>query len=79
MAGFWFDEYYRRKATGSGTSLFIGVDLGQSRDPTAIAIVRKVENPTAEDLVSMPVVTREPTGLPARLHRGIEDELRRSR
>jgi len=38
----------------------IGVDLGQSRDPTAIAIVRKVDNPTPADLVSMPVVTKAP-------------------
>jgi hypothetical protein len=39
---------------------FVGVDLGQSRDPTAIAVVRRVHNPTPEDLVSMPVASKEP-------------------
>jgi hypothetical protein len=29
---------------------FVGVDLGQSRDPTAIAIVKKIESPTMADL-----------------------------
>jgi hypothetical protein len=29
---------------------FIGLDLGQSRDPTAIAIVKKVQSPSAADL-----------------------------
>jgi hypothetical protein len=48
-------EATRIKATGVATTMFIGVDLGQSRDPTAIAIVRKVDHPTAEDFVSMPV------------------------
>jgi hypothetical protein len=32
---------------------YIGVDLGQARDPTAI--VRKVNNPIPEDFVSTPV------------------------
>jgi hypothetical protein len=49
-------EYYRERATGSrGTPLFIGLDLGQSRDHTAICIVRRVDNPAPADYVSMPV------------------------
>ena len=63
MASFGIFEYYRILATGgsfSDSRYVIGVDLGQSRDPTAIAIVRKVDNPTPADLVSMPVVTKEP-------------------
>jgi len=39
----------RRQATGSAASeprYFVGVDLGQSRDPTAIAVVRRVDPPT---------------------------------
>jgi hypothetical protein len=58
MASFGSFEYYRILATGgsfSDSRYVIGVDLGQSRDPTAIAIVRKVDNPTPADLVSMPV------------------------
>jgi hypothetical protein len=38
-------ELYRMQATGSVASeprYFVGVDLGQSRDPTAIAVVRRV-------------------------------------
>jgi hypothetical protein len=41
-------EYMRREAMGSLASeprYFVGVDLGQSRDPTAIAVVRCVEPP----------------------------------
>src|SRR5436853_6859580 len=42
--GAW--ELARRQAMGSRASeprYFVGVDLGQSRDPTAIAVVRRVE------------------------------------
>src|SRR5262249_32781559 len=41
-------EFTRRMAMGATASeprYFVGVDLGQSRDPTAIAIVRRVEPP----------------------------------
>jgi hypothetical protein len=41
-------EYYRQPATGSAASeprYFVGVDLGQARDPTAIAVVRRVDPP----------------------------------
>jgi hypothetical protein len=44
-----------------GPRYFVGVDLGQSRDPTAIAVVRRVDNPTPAELVSMPVATKVPT------------------
>jgi hypothetical protein len=60
MASWGMWELMRQQATGATTSFFIGVDLGQSRDPTAIAIVRKVDSPTPQDLIEMPVVTREP-------------------
>jgi hypothetical protein len=60
MASWGMWELMRQQATGASTSFFIGLDLGQSRDPTAIAIVRKVDNPAPQDFVEMPVVTREP-------------------
>jgi hypothetical protein len=45
-------EYYRMQATGSPIappSYYLGLDLGQSRDPTALAIVKKIEAPTRAD------------------------------
>jgi hypothetical protein len=48
MAGYGIFEYYRILATGGSFSdprYVIGVDLGQSRDPTAIAVVRRVDPP----------------------------------
>jgi hypothetical protein len=45
MASQGIYELYRMQATGSVASeprYFVGVDLGQSRDPTAIAVVRRV-------------------------------------
>jgi hypothetical protein len=56
-------EFTRRMAMGATASeprYFVGVDLGQSRDPTAIAIVRRVDEPGPEDLVAMPVARNEP-------------------
>jgi hypothetical protein len=51
-------EYYRRVAGGvADPQYFIGVDLGQARDPTAVAIVRRVEFPT-------PAEVRDPEFLP---------------
>jgi hypothetical protein len=47
-------------ATASEPCYFVGVDLGQSRDPTAIAIVRRVDEPAPEDLVAMPAARNEP-------------------
>jgi hypothetical protein len=41
-------EFTRRMAMGAAASeprYYVGVDLGQSRDPTAIAVVRRVEPP----------------------------------
>ena len=41
-------EFTRRVAMGAAASeprYYVGVDLGQSRDPTAIAIVRRVDLP----------------------------------
>jgi hypothetical protein len=58
MGSWGLYEATRIRAGGAPNVMFIGVDLGQSRDPTAIAIVRKVENPTPEDFVSMPVSER---------------------
>jgi hypothetical protein len=55
MGSWGIFEATRVWAGGAPTTLFIGVDLGQSRDPTAIAIVRKVDNPAPEDFVSMPI------------------------
>jgi len=46
MANYGLWELMRRQAMGSRASeprYFVGVDLGQSRDPTAIAVVRRVE------------------------------------
>jgi hypothetical protein len=62
IASWGLYEATRLQVTGSATQYFIGVDLGQSRDPTAVAIVRRVDNPTPEDLISMPLATKEPTG-----------------
>jgi hypothetical protein len=42
---------------------FVGLDLGQARDPTAVAVVRRVDEPAPEDLVAMLVAraTNRPT------------------
>src|SRR6516225_4467311 len=48
MASWGLFEFMRREAMGSLASeprFFVGVDLGQSRDPTAIAVVRRIEQP----------------------------------
>jgi hypothetical protein len=48
MANWGLYENYRQRATGPKASeprYFVGVDLGQSRDPTAIAVVRRVDPP----------------------------------
>jgi hypothetical protein len=48
MAGSGHFEFLRREATGwmaSEPRHFVGLDLGQSRDPTAIAVVRRIEPP----------------------------------
>src|SRR5215467_8396230 len=48
MASWGHFELMRREAMGSAASdprYYVGVDLGQSRDPTAIAVVRRVELP----------------------------------
>ena len=52
-------DYYRRKSRGRvpDSQYFIGVDLGQARDPTAIAVVRRVEYPPPEEV-------RDPEFLP---------------
>jgi len=47
-AGWVFLEAMRLRGMGSMASeprYYIGVDLGQSRDPTAIAVVRRVDPP----------------------------------
>lgn len=50
MNSYGIFEYYRIKATGGfgDPKYVIGVDLGQSRDFTAIAVVRKVEIASGE-------------------------------
>jgi hypothetical protein len=48
MVGSGYFEWLRREATGwtaSEPRYFVGLDLGQSRDPTAIAVVRRIEPP----------------------------------
>ena len=52
-------DFYRRSAGHriADPQYFIGVDLGQARDPTAIAVVRRVEYPTPQE-------ARDPEFLP---------------
>jgi hypothetical protein len=48
MASWGAFEWMRLRAMGSAASeprYYVGVDLGQSRDPTAIVVVRRVEPP----------------------------------
>jgi hypothetical protein len=51
------DYYLRLSGRVADPQYFIGVDLGQARDPTAIAVVRRVEYPTPEEV-------RDPEFLP---------------
>jgi hypothetical protein len=51
----------RPRAGVSAPRYFVGLDLGQARDPSAIAIVRRVDGPAPDDLVARPVVRNEPT------------------
>jgi len=47
-ASYGLCELLRQQALGSAASeprYYVGVDLGQSRDPTAIAMVRRVDPP----------------------------------
>ena len=57
MSNWGIFEATRIMVGGMPTTHFIGVDLGQARDPTAIAIVRKVTDPAPEDYTSMPLAT----------------------
>jgi len=46
-------EYYARQLGPRGVPrprYFVGVDLGQSRDPTAIAVVRRVDYPSSGEV-----------------------------
>ena len=50
MASYGLFEVMRQQALGLAASeprYYVGVDLGQSRDPTAIAVVRRVHPPEA--------------------------------
>jgi phage terminase large subunit-like protein len=50
MESWGFYELMRRQTTcptASEPRYYVGVDLGQSRDPTAIAVVRRVEPPAS--------------------------------
>ena len=52
MASYGVWELTRRQAMGSRANeprYFVGVDLGQSRDPTAIAVVRRVDPVSSEE------------------------------
>ena len=51
------DYYRRRSGRVADPQYFIGVDLGQARDPTALCVVRRVEYPTPEEV-------RDPEFLP---------------
>ena len=52
-------DFYRRQSRrwSAEPRYFIGVDLGQARDPTAIAVVRRVDGPS-------PAEVRDPEFLP---------------
>jgi hypothetical protein len=73
-------EYYRflrQWATGSMASeprYFVGLDLGQSRDPTAIAVVRRIEPPAP-----VPEDDRKPKRCYARGSLEWQEEQRRRR
>jgi len=45
-------DYYRKEAgnPGSAEQWAIGVDLGQSVDPTAIAVLSKIDQPSYSDV-----------------------------
>jgi len=63
MPGFGlFDLMRQRYGASAGISMFIGVDLGQQRDATAVAIVRRVVDPPPRDLAERPaaVAVRAP-------------------
>src|SRR5262249_30609404 len=58
IASYGFMELIRQRALGPAANeprYFLGVDLGQSRDPTAIAVVRRVD-PVVEPITA----TKEP-------------------
>ena len=65
MAGDGIFHYYRILATGgrfADPRYVIGVDLGQSRDPTAIAVVRRVEIATDETATTAGDIHRTAAG-----------------
>ena len=65
MAGDGIFHYYRILATGgrfADPRYVIGVDLGQSRDPTAIAVVRRVEIATDETATTAAGIHRTAAG-----------------
>jgi hypothetical protein len=68
MADSSYFELVRRRALGAAANeprYFMGVDLGQARDPTAIAVVRRVDHPATADLVATPVpATTQPAYAP---------------
>ena len=51
----FYCQQVARKVTGSAETppqYFVGVDLGQSRDPTAIAVVRRVDHLASADAIA---------------------------
>jgi hypothetical protein len=52
------DWYRQQAAPQKDTRYFVGVDLGQSRDPSAVAVVRRIDCPS-------PAEVRDPEIAPA--------------
>ena len=72
----WFRYYQELAGAGAQPRDVIGVDLGQSRDPTAIAIVRRVADPDGPEIPAVeirlpqqPESTAEPPDLASPEHR----------
>jgi hypothetical protein len=49
-----FFELMRQRFEGEGETFIVGADIGQSRDPTAICVMSKVDRPTQADITDSP-------------------------
>lgn len=61
-------DFYRMRARPQEAPLpryFVGVDLGQSRDPTAIAVVRRVDYPSLAEVLDPAFEPNASAGVPA--------------
>jgi hypothetical protein len=47
-------EYMRQRVEGGGERFVVAADIGQSRDPTAICVMSRVDGPTREDMTDPP-------------------------